>query len=774
MNPRNHQPINTPNNVIGQSNVHDSAHMHVQGCAPYIDDMPMHSNTLHVAFALSKIAHGKINSIDTSLAKNARGVHSILLAEDISHLNIGPIRHDEPLLAKGEVLFCGQALAAVLADSHENARKAAALINSDITRLDAIVTVEQAMARNSFLDEPLEIHMGNAEEAIKEATHHLTGNLTIGGQEHYYLESQIALAIPTENKEVIVHSSTQNPTEVQHLVAHVLGIPQHSVEVITRRMGGGFGGKETDSSQLACICALFAQQTQRPVKVRLSRADDMLMTGKRHDFTVDYEVGFDSSGVIQGVAINFFARCGYSLDLSKAIISRTLFHADNAYYLPNASFRGFLCKTHTASNTAFRGFGGPQGMLAIENIIEEIANHLSMDALDTRKVNFYQKQTNNITPYGQTIEDNIINELVDELALNSSYQKRYQAVQKFNQENTHFKKGLSLSPVKFGISFTTQFLNQAGALVHVYKDGSIYLNHGGTEMGQGLFVKVAQVVANEFGVDLDCIKVSATSTAKVPNTSATAASSGSDLNGMAAREACTRIKRNMIVFANKYFGLSENDILFSSGQVHLGEKEMAFSEFVALAYLNRVELFSNGFYKTPKIYYDEAKAKGHPFYYYAYGACVSEVIVDCLTGEYKLLAVDILHDVGASLNPAIDMGQIVGGFIQGMGWLCSEELKWDEQGVLLTTGASTYKIPAIGDTPKHFKVKIKPNTSNHENTIHKSKAVGEPPLMLAISVWLAIKNAISNSGSSCSEPLSAPASFEQVFFQLNQFNEEES
>lgn len=769
----NQQLTNKSNSAIGLAIPHDSAHMHVQGSAPYIDDMPMHGNTLHAAFALSKITHGKINTIDISLAKNARGVHSIMLAEDINHLNIGPIRHDEPLLAKDEVLFCGQALAAVLADSHENARKAAALIKADITQLDAIVTVEQAMSHNSFLDKPLEMHTGNAENAIDSAKHYLTGNLTIGGQEHYYLESQVALAIPTENKELVVHSSTQNPTEVQHLVAHVLDIPQHSVEVITRRMGGGFGGKETDSSQLACICALFAQQTQCPVKARLSRGDDMLMTGKRHDFKVDYRVGFDDQGRIAGLVIDFAARCGYSLDLSSAIVARTLFHADNTYYLPNASFRGFLCKTNTASNTAFRGFGGPQGMLAIENIIEEVANRLSMDALDVRKANFYQKQKNNVTPYGQIIEDNIINELTEELVIDAHYQQRRQAIEVFNKNNKYIKKGLALSPVKFGISFTKKFLNQAGALVHVYKDGSIYLNHGGTEMGQGLFIKVKQVVANEFGVELDCVKVSATSTAKIPNTSATAASSGSDLNGMAAREACIRIKKNMLEFATKHFDLSESEITFANAQVQLGEKNMSFDDFVALAYLNRVELFSNGFYKTPKIHYDEAKACGRPFYYYSYGACVSEVVLDCLTGEYKLIAVDILHDVGASLNPAIDMGQIVGGFIQGMGWLCSEELKWDEKGVLLTTGASTYKIPAIGDTPKHFKVKIKPNISNHENTIHKSKAVGEPPLMLAISVWLAIKNAISNSGSSCKTPLSAPASFEQVFFQLNQFSEKE-
>jgi xanthine dehydrogenase large subunit len=461
------------------------------------------------------------------------------------------------------------------------------------------------------------------------------------------------------------------------------------------------------------------------------------------------------------------ARCGYSLDLSMAIVSRALFHSDNAYFIPNATFTGYLCKTNTASNTAFRGFGGPQGMLAIENIVEEIANTLGLDPLEVRRSNFYQKNENNVTPYSQVIEDNIISEITDELISDSNYHSRRKEIDKFNKDNRYLKKGLAFSPVKFGISFTTQFLNQAGALVSIYKDGSIHLNHGGTEMGQGLFIKVAQVVANEFGVDVSRVKVSATSTAKVPNTSPTAASSGSDLNGMAAREACLRIKSNLINFAKEYFDASESAIKFEDSTILVDKKQIPFDEFISLAYLNRVELFSNGFYKTPKIHFDPATQKGRPFFYYSYGACVSEVIVDCLTGEYKLLAVDILHDVGASLNPAIDIGQIVGGYIQGMGWLCSEELKWNDSGALLTTGASTYKIPAIGDTPERFEVKIKPHISNHENTIHKSKAVGEPPLMLAISTWLSIKNAIFNANNENISGLNAPASFEQVFFSLN-------
>jgi len=744
--------------------------MHVQGSAPYIDDIASPEESLHVAFVLSNVAYGKINLVDTKKAQMADGVHSILLAQDIEHLKIGPIKHDEPLLAMDEILFHGQAVAAVLADSHENARKAATLVNVDVTEHESIVTIEQAMSKKSFLSDPLEIEIGDANKAIKRATNTLSGKLTIGGQEHYYLEGQVALAIPTEDNEMVIHSSTQNPTEVQHLVAHVLEIPHNAVEIITRRMGGGFGGKETDSSQLACICAIFAKQARRPVRARLPRKDDILMTGKRHDFVASYKVGYSDQGQIQGIKIEFAARCGYSLDLSKAIVARALFHADNAYYLPNASFRGFLCKTNTASNTAFRGFGGPQGMLAIENILEEIAYNLEVDPLEIRELNYYQQKTNNTTPYSQVVKDNIINEITSQLVNQSSYKKRRKSLEIFNQQNKYLKKGLALSPVKFGISFTTSLLNQAGALVHIYKDGSIYLNHGGTEMGQGLFVKIAQVVADEFGVNLERVKVSATSTAKVPNTSPTAASSGSDLNGMAAREACIRIKNNLIAFAIKHFEIKGSDIKFSRSKVFLGNKKMDFDDFISLAYLNRVELFSNGYYKTPKIYYDEVKKLGRPFYYFSYGACVSEVVVDCLTGEYKLLAVDILHDVGASLNPAIDMGQIVGGFIQGMGWLCSEELKWSDSGLLLTTGASTYKIPAIGDTPEHFNVTIKPDISNHENTIHKSKAVGEPPLMLAISTWLAIKNAIFNADNDNKSGLNAPAGFEEVFFNLNDIN----
>ena len=747
---------------------HDSAIGHVTGEATYIDDLNIPQNTHHIAFALSKVAHGKINSIDCQQAWAMPGVKAVLLSQDIErefgHLLIGPVQKDEPLLAKDTVLFYGQALCAVLAQTHQQATLAAATITADIIELEPIVTVGQAIEKESYLNAPIKMKTGDAKSAIPKADYQIKGELDIGGQEHFYLETQTALAIPKEKDEIVVHSSTQNPTEVQHLVAEVLGVPMHSVEVLTRRMGGGFGGKETDSSQIACLSALFAKKYNIPVKARLPRYEDFLMTGKRHDFVVKYEVGFNSQGIVQGIIIDYYAKCGYSLDLSYAIVSRTLFHSDNCYYFENAQFRGFLCKTNTTSNTAFRGFGGPQGMLAIENIMQEVAQFLGEDACVIRQRNFYQKNApKNITPYQQIIEENIISELTDSLLTTSNYSKRKEQITQFNATHNILKKGLAFSPVKFGVSFTTTFLNQAGALVNVYNDGSIYLNHGGTEMGQGLFTKIAYVVAMEFGVSMECIKVSATSTAKVPNTSATAASSGSDMNGKAAQIACQRIKENMINFASEHFSISKKQIAFSDGEVILDKQKMPFTEFVKLCYLNRVELFSNGFYKTPKIHYDRETATGRPFYYYAYGVSVSEVLLDCITGEYKITAVDILHDVGNSLNKAIDKGQIVGAYIQGIGWLCTEELKWDDKGRLTTTGPATYKIPSIGDTPKHLNVEIQNKYEPQEDTIFKSKAVGEPPFMLAISSWLAIKDAIYNARQDKkAAKLPAPATFEQV------------
>ena len=760
------QSTQTQVHSIGREYTHDSARLHVQGQAHYIDDMPVPHGCLHIALALSPYSKGIIKQLDTSKVESSPGVVDVLTAAEIPHLYIGAIKHDEPLLADTNILFSGQALCAVLATSEKGARRAARQLRLQVSEQSAIVSIDQAIANNSYLEKPLCISTGDSDRALAQSQHQLQGELYIGGQEHYYLETQIALAIPGDDEAITVHSSTQNPSEVQHLIAHTLGVSQHSVEVITRRMGGGFGGKETDSSQIACLSALLARKHGKAVKCRLPRHEDILLTGKRHDFKVVYKVGFDNQGVINGISIDYYARCGYSLDLSSAIVARCLFHADNAYYLENATFTGHMCKTNTCSNTAFRGFGGPQGMVAIENILETIAQHLQLDALAVRQANYYQPSKRNCTPYGQLVEDNLLQPMTRQLLEQAQYISKVQAIEEYNRNNPYLKKGLGFTPVKFGISFTTTFLNQAGALVHLYKDGSIYLNHGGTEMGQGLFIKVAQVVAAAFGVDVAAIKVSATNTSKIPNTSATAASSGTDLNAMAAQVACDRIKTSLADFAISQFDVDAKDIVYANGTVQLGDQNMAFGDFVHLAYINRVELFSNGFYATPKIHYDVETGKGRPFYYFAYGVCLSEVVVDTLTGEYKVLDVHILHDVGHSLNPAIDRGQIVGGFFQGLGWLTTEEVVWNESGKLLTTGASTYKIPAIGDLPEHFTVELLQGVRNNEETIYRSKAVGEPPLMLAISVWLALQNAIYRANPVKPVHLDTPASVERVYFAI--------
>jgi xanthine dehydrogenase large subunit len=551
------------------------------------------------------------------------------------------------------------------------------------------------------------------------------------------------------------------------MVARVLGRKINAVTVEVRRMGGGFGGKETQPAIFACIAALLADKTKRPVKLRLDRDDDMMMTGKRHDFLVRYDIGFDDEGRILAVDMILAARAGCVADLSGAIVDRALFHADNCYYVPDIRLRGFACKTNTQSNTAFRGFGGPQGMLAIETLIDTVARHVGKDPLAIRKLNFYGKSERNITPYHQTIDDNIIEDVVTALERDSDYDKRRAAIAAFNRTSPILKKGLALTPLKFGISFTTTFLNQAGALVHVYTDGSIHLNHGGTEMGQGLFIKVAQIVASEFGVPVEQVKITATRTDKVPNTSATAASAGTDLNGMAAQAAAHTIKQRLIDFAASQHKVAPSAIRFHDGRVEIGKQSLTFAELVLQAHLARVSLSSTGFYRTPKIHYDRATSSGHPFYYFAYGAAVSEVVVDTLTGEYRVLRADLLHDVGRSLNPAIDLGQIEGGFIQGMGWLTTEELWWDDKGRLATHAPSTYKIPVARDLPPEFNVRILEGVANKAESIHRSKAVGEPPLMLANSVFLALKDAVeAAAGHRVVPELDAPATPERVLLAI--------
>lgn len=771
----------------GQSMKHDSAEKHVTGKAVYVDDMPEYPNQLHIAVGGSAYAHAKIKSIDLTSVRETLGVVDVITVHDVpGHVDIGPVFSGDPVLVEELCEYVGQPIFAVAANTMEIAKAAVAKANIEYDVLEPTLNVEKALA-DKFFVRPTHQHVrGDSAKALAAAPHRIQGRQHVNGQEHFYLEGQVCSVLPTEDGGMTVYSSTQHPTEVQKLVAEVLDISINKVKVEIRRMGGGFGGKETQAAPLACIAAIVANKTGRPVKYRMSRTDDMVMTGKRHPFFNSYDVGFDDQGIMLGSDIMVAGNCGNSPDLSDAIVDRAMFHSDNAYYLNNATVTGHRCKTHTISNTAYRGFGGPQGVILAELMMDDIARHLGEDPLTIRKRNLYgikhdhirtaagEVDPRNQTHYGQTVEQKVLPELIEELEQTSNYWQRREEIKQFNANSPFLKKGLSLTPVKFGISFTVQFLNQAGALVHIYTDGSIHLNHGGTEMGQGLFVKVAQVVAEEFQVDLDTIQVSATNTEKVPNTSPTAASSGTDLNGMAARDACLRIKAGMLTFAAEHYGAAEENIYFDDNHLVVikdSDKESAseeklripFADFVQQAYMGRVPLSSTGFYKTPKIHYDRETGKGRPFYYYANGASVSEVLVDTLTGESRLVRTDILHDVGRSLNPAIDKGQIEGAFIQGMGWLTTEELKWNDQGRLLSNGPATYKIPAVGDTPFEFNVNLLEDRPNREETIYRSKAVGEPPFMLGISVWSAIRDAVASLADyNYSAPMDTPATPEQI------------
>ncbi len=743
---------------------HDSAEKHVSGAAFYVDDLKTPADVLHVYIAMSAIARGRITRLNLDAPRKAPGVAAVLTADDIPGVNdYSPIAGDDPVFAEGEVFYRGQPLFAIAASSLPLARRAAALAEIEYEEETPLVTIDDARTADAHIDRAVPMRLGDAEAALRTAPHCITGRRKIGGQDHFYLEGQAALAIPKEDGDVHVYSSTQNPTEGQHVVARVLGRPQNAVTVELRRMGGGFGGKETQPSLFAAVTALAAVKTGRAAKITLDRDDDMIMTGKRHDFEVAYKVGFTNEGDIEGAKFTLKSRCGYSLDLSAAINDRAMFHCDNAYYLKNAEIVSHRYRTNTVSNTAFRGFGGPQGMIAIECAIDEFAFRAGVDPFDIRLRNIYAPPNRTETPYGQIVEDCIARELMEKLAEKSEYRRRRAEIDDFNRENSVLKKGIALTPVKFGISFTTTHLNQAGALVHVYTDGSIYLNHGGTEMGQGLMIKVAQVVAHEFQVDLDRIKISATATDKVPNTSATAASSGSDINGMAARAAAQTIKKRLAAFAGEIYGCPAEHVVFRNNQVIAGAARVDFSDLVKAAYLARVSLSATGYYRTPKIHYDKEKQKGRPFYYYAYGAATSEVIIDTLTGENRLLRVDILHDVGRPLNPAIDFGQIEGGFIQGVGWLTTEELFYDRNGALKTHAPSTYKIPTASDRPEIMNIEIWERGVNREDTIHKSKAVGEPPLMLAISAFSALGWAVTAAGDNkAAAHLNAPATPEEI------------
>ncbi|MCX2561349.1 xanthine dehydrogenase molybdopterin binding subunit [Acetobacter farinalis] len=745
---------------------HESAPLHVSGSAVYIDDLPEPRGLLHVVPGLSTKAHARLVSVDLDAVRAVPGVVCVLTAADIPGENqVSPVgRQDEPLLAEGEVSFYGQPIFAVVAETRGIARRAARLARIIYEERPAVLTIAQAREAGSALVwRPLVMSRGDVEAGLAAAPRRLSGQVTVGGQEHFYLEGQAALAQPGEAGEMQLWSSTQHPTETQHMVAHCLAVPSSLVTVEVRRMGGAFGGKETQANTPACLAALAAHRIGRAAKIRLDRDDDMLMTGKRHDFVVEYDVGFDDEGRILAVDMVLAARCGWSADLSGPVVDRALFHADNAYFYPDVRLRGEPLKTNTQSNTAYRGFGGPQGIVAAERVIEEIAFATGLDPLDVRLRNVYGTGTRNVTPYHMTVEDSISADIMTQLALTCEYRKRRQALREANRSSPYIRRGIALTPVKFGISFTATHYNQAGALVHVYTDGSVQVNHGGTEMGQGLHTKMVQIVLREFGLREEKVRITATTTGKVPNTSATAASSGADLNGMAVLDAVHKIKARLVKFAAEQWNVSERSVQFLPEGVQVGGQCIAFQDLTKAAYYARVSLSANGFYKTPKISWNAETGRGRPFYYFAYGAACAEVAVDLLTGENRIERVDILHDAGLSLNPAIDIGQIEGGFVQGAGWLTMEELVWDEAGHLRTHAPSTYKIPACSDRPRIFNVALLEGAPNREATIFRSKAVGEPPFVHGVAVLHAISDALASLTAYQTCPrLDAPATPEQI------------
>jgi xanthine dehydrogenase large subunit len=756
---------------------HDSAVKHVTGESVYVNDIPVHDQLLLGKVVFSKYAHAKIKKLNIKKALKVKGVRAILTAKDIPGKNqMGPVIHDEFCLAEKEVTFVGQAVALIVAENESALHEAEKLIQLECEPLEAILDIETAIEKNSLLAPPRKIERGNVDYALQSAPHCIKGELKTGGQEHWYLETQAALAVPREGKEILVHASSQNPTETQAIVAEVLGVAKNEVEVEVKRMGGGFGGKETQGNHVAAWASLLANATKCPVKIHLFRDDDQIMTGKRHRYFSKYEIGFDDEGHILAYHVELNADAGAATDLSMAILERATLHADNAYFIPQVRIIGRAWKTNLPSNTAYRGFGGPQGMAVIETAIDKIARYLHKEPAEIRYKNFYKPENNFHTPYGQIVENNRLYLMYDKIIQSSEYFDRKKEIEKFNKENEFIKKGIALTPVKFGISFTTSFLNQAGALVNIYTDGTVLVNHGGTEMGQGLHTKILQIASVELGVSPDKVKVNATNTSKVPNTSPTAASTGSDINGMAVKNAVDIIKSRLadvVVsdFEKKYpeIKIAKENIVFENNQVFDKENpeyKISFSELVQIAYMKQVSLSSTGFYKTPGVYFDREKGIGNPFYYFAYGMSVSEVEIDVLTGQHKLLRTDIIHDVGDSLNEGIDKGQVEGGFVQGMGWVTTEELKWDKNGNLLTHSPDTYKIPTVNDIPIDFRVELLKNVPN-DGTIRRSKAVGEPPFMLAFSVWLAIKDAISAVKNHKEEPeFSLPATAEQILMSI--------
>lgn len=763
-----------PAATMGQSHFHESAQAQVQGSAHYVDDLPEIKGTLYAAPILSNIAHGRLRGVDSRAAQALPGVRGVVLAADIPGDKIlAAFSHDEPVFAIDSVQHIGQVIGLVVADSMRKARRAARLVTCDIEALPAILDVQTAHSQQSYVLPPVFVRRGDAQAALMRSEHRLSGQLEVGGQEHFYLEGQIAYALPLEQQQWHVYSSTQHPGEVQHWVAHALGLESHAVKVECRRLGGGFGGKETQAGHLAVWACVAAHKFGHPVKLRLDRDDDFMITGKRHPFAYEYDVGFDDSGRITGLRLEMLANCGFSADLSGPVADRAIFHADNAYFLSDVEIASYRCKTHTQSHTAFRGFGGPQGVIVIEAILGDIARQLGLDAFDVRLCNLYDKDPQgprSVTHYQMRVEDNILHELLPALAESTEYRKRQAAIADWNASQPVIKRGLAITPVKFGISFTATLFNQAGALVHVYTDGSVQVNHGGTEMGQGLHTKVAQIVADELGVPLARVQVTASDTSKIPNASATAASSGTDLNGRAAQYAARTVRNSLAAFVAGLDGCGAGAVDFAGGMVRTPQRERSWEEVVHQAFANRIQLWSDGFYRTPKIHYDKHTLSGRPFYYFSYGAACTEVALDTLTGESRVLRVDILHDVGHSINPAIDIGQIEGGFVQGMGWLTTEQLVWNDQGKLTTHAPSTYKIPTVGDIPAHFRVDLWPE-ANREDNVGGSKAVGEPPFMLAISVYEALRNAVAASRNGLPVSLTAPATAENLLRALGRVHD---
>jgi xanthine dehydrogenase large subunit len=751
----------------GLSVAHESARAQVQGAVRYVDDIPELQGTLHAAPVMSRVAHGRVRTLDASAALALPGVRGIVTAQDIPGDPIlGAFAHDEPIFASETVQFVGNVMAIIVADDVMTARRAARLVKADIEPLPAILSTKEAMEKNHFVLPPVHVSRGDASKALEASPHRLQGGFSVGGQEHFYLEGQVAYAKPQEMGQWLIESSTQHPGEVQHWVAHALGIAQHDVRVEMRRMGGGFGGKETQAGHLAVWAALAALKFKAPVKLRLDRDDDFMITGKRHPFDYEYEVGFNDEGLLCGLRLSMRVNCGFSADLSGPVADRAIFHVDNAYFLKDVSVSSYRCKTHTQSHTAFRGFGGPQGMMVIETIMGEIARHLKRDPLAVRRKNLYAKSGQS-THYGMPVEDNILHDLLSKLDHSAKYSSRLKAISSWNSAQAHFKRGLALTPVKFGISFTATLFNQAGALVHVYTDGSVQINHGGTEMGQGLHTKIAQIVADELGISFDLVRATASDTSKIPNASATAASAGTDLNGRAAQFAARNVREKLAAFVSGLDQCGAGAVSLKGGQVISPKQSRSWATVVSQAYANRIQLWSDGFYATPKIHYDKTTLTGRPFYYFAYGAACTEVIIDTRTGESRVLKIDILHDAGRSINPAIDIGQIEGAFVQGMGWLTTEQLVWNDKGHLSTHAPSTYKIPATGCIPEYFKVDLWPE-ANREDNVFGSKAVGEPPFMLAISVWEAIRDAVAAAGGDTAR-LNAPCTAENVLRSIRRF-----